>query len=543
MCGLTLQKTDPLMPGFYRDKMSEKPVRPEDIVARKAYQGLDDDDLKLLLETTSPEDLAEFRQELSPLAKKAPEITLCVRCRDAVYRSQYNPDDFPIEPVDSIMESIPPDANLVYVINAADFPMSLDPRVFLYRPASQFHFVVTKCDLLFPTENLANRYGTTFFQDYLYRKHGVEPHRVIVTSGKSDWNIEKLVKEKRFADNSYFIGSVNSGKSSVLKSLILASNKLDAQSRPLSARERTKLEKEQDRLINSGRSKVRKTPSDIRALRRLLEYVKEQTGPGASYMPGFTRGIIPAVVAGNTLYDVPGFGENRLVNEFPSLLRYLQPAQMKQLNAGRAVHEHGTFWSPYETIKGGQCYTVGGMFYVVPPVGTIVQVRNCINQKGHTFSNLDRAKELLEALGEEGDTLNSPHAGLRNSFVMPASSLDKLVPRYIPLFYGAVDLVVAGAGHVSFVPTGAPSNSNDPWVVWLPQGIRVWVRQPITKYTTRTLAGRDKQGNVLRRQHWKKKSVTHVERYTGKAPFCSRLLAQPDTVVATTSNRYPHWVE
>lgn len=538
-CGITLQKTDPDRPGFYREPGSgQKLVRKENLVAANTYSGLDDDDLKLLLNSNGEEkDLSLFRHRNDPTPKPVPQSVQCIRCREAQFRSEYSQDEFPIESLDAIMASLPPDANLVYVVSAADFPMSLDLRVFLYRRASDILFVVTKCDLLFPTLNLANRYGLPFFQDYFYRKHGVLGENVVLASGKIDWNIPALLKAGKIRDNSYLIGSVNSGKSTLLKSMLTVSNNLAAKKERLSSRERTKLEKEQDRLINSQGS----TPSDIRALRRKNEQEKNRTGPGASYMPGYTRGTIAYDVDGVTMHDVPGFGENVESNEFASLFSYLQPSQMKQLSKGVPTHKYGTYKSPFQTIKGGQCYTVGGMFYLVPPSGTMVQARNCINHKAHIFSNIDKAKALLEAVANEGE--DGAHAGLRNVFIMPGSTLPKLVPRYIPAFYGAIDLVVAGAGHVNLTPTGAPGPADEPWVVWVPQGVRIWVRQPITRYTTRTLAGRDARGNPLRKELWKQKSVTHVERYTGKAPFYSRLSATPDNTMATKDNRYPGWYE
>lgn len=538
-CGITLQKTDPDRPGFYREPgTGQKLVRKENLVASNAYNGLDDDDLKLLLNSSGEEkDISLFKQRNEPSPKVAPQSIQCIRCREAQFRSEYSQDEFPIESLDAIMTSLPPDAKLVYVISAADFPMSLDLRVFLYRSALEILFVITKCDLLFPTLNLANKYGLPFFQDYFYRKHGVLGENVVLTSGKIDWNIPTLLKNGKIRDNSYLIGSVNSGKSTLLKSMLSVSNKLAAKKQHLSSRERVKLEKEQDRLINSGAS----TPSDIRALRRKNEQEKNRTGPGASYMPGYTRGTIPYDVDGVTMHDVPGFGENVDSNEFASLFSYLQPSQMKQLSKGVPIHKYGTYKSPFETIKGGQCYTVGGIFYMVPPPGTMVQARNCINHKAHIFSNVDKAKALLEAVANEDE--NGAHAGLRNVFIMPGSALKKLVPRYIPAFYGAIDLVVAGAGHVNLTPTGAPTPTDEPWIVWVPQGVRIWVRQPITRYITRTLAGRDAKGNPLRKELWKQKSVTHVERYTGKTPFYTRLSANPDNTMATKDNRYPAWYE
>lgn len=527
-CGIKLQHSDPLAEGYYREPSTKpKNVRSEDLVANEAYLKLDEDDLQLLANSNSTSEPL-FGKKALISTKKQPDALQCVRCRQAQYRSTFDSDQFSIENIDSVMSSIPPDGTVVYVVSATDFPMSLDPRVFLYRSASQILFVITKCDLLFPTNNLANKYGLTFFQDYLQRKYGVSRDNVVVTSGKTDWNLSRLLANRTFKDNSYLIGAVNSGKSTLLKALLAVSESMAEEKRFLSARERTKLEKQQDRLISAGKP----VPSTM-ALRRQNLIQRDRTGPGASYMPGYTRGAIPHEVGSATLFDVPGFGQSK------NVYSYLQPPQIKQLAKGAPTHKYGTYKSPYVTVKGGQCYTVGGLFYLVPPENAIVQVRNCINHKGHIFSNIERATELLANVSNS--STENRHGGLRNTFVVSSSSLDSLVRRQLPSFYGSIDLVVSGVGYVNLTPTGA--HAPGPWTIHVPEGVHICVRQPITRYTTRTLAGRDAQGNPLKKEHWRQKSVTHVERYSGKAPFSSHIGVSDAGAVATTNDRYPNWTD
>ncbi|KAM9887126.1 hypothetical protein OXX79_013843, partial [Metschnikowia pulcherrima] len=96
----------------------------------------------------------------------------------------------------------------------------------------------------------------------------------------------------------------------------------------------------------------------------------------------------------------------------------------------------------------------------------------------------------------------------------------------VPPFDGSFDLVLRGLGFVNVKATGArpdPNNAED-LVVYLPKGVAAISRVPISKYITRTLSGRDKNGNVLRKEKWVQLSTKEIKRYTGKEAFFEQIL-------------------
>lgn len=509
-CGIKLQNENPLKPGFYRPPSAgPKLVKPEDESFNRLMNGLLMEDRKLLLNSsdataTLPQTVtAPTAAATTTNIKKEGDIQ-CIRCREAMYKSNFSWDELPVESIDKIISTIPPDGNIVYIVNAVDFPFSLNRLIFKYRNPSQITFLVTKCDLLFPSAQLGNRYGATFFKDYLSRTHGADPEKVFVTSGMIDWNMKDIIKA--LPDNSYMVGGVNSGKSTVIKSLLYTMEK----SKPnyLSSKQQTKLEKQQDRMINSN---VANRHQHTKSQRKVEQKFKMTYGPGTSYMPGFTRGHIVHEIDGKTIVDVPGFS----ANETHGIYGYLDPSTIKTLSKGVKVHKRGMYDSRYESVRNGQVLTIGGLFYLATPQNAVYQIKNCINHKFHVFTSMDKAISILQSIEK--------NKALENVFLVNKQSLDKLQKFIIPPFYGSIDLVIKNLGHLNITPTGKKID-NEPLVIYLPEGVEAIIRQPLTRYITRSLAGRDKNGNPLRKELWKSKSVTHLQRFNGTTPFASLLI-------------------
>lgn len=511
-CGISLQTESPDEPGYYFDASQAEErapiVREQETVYEKHMATLLEEDKMLLLNGADA--------ALSPsrtLKKKKEEDDvkpLCLRCRNAHHKSKFDFDEYAVKSVASVMETMPPHANLVYVLSAVDFPMSLNDEVFRYRPASSMQFVVTKNDLMFQKNDLANKYGLQFYQDYLWRTHKVPPEQVFCVSGRADWNTSKLLEATK--DDLYFIGSVNSGKSTLIQSLIVCTEK-GRDSLPNARRDR-KLRKLEDRAISKGFS-----PQSRQALVKYnlaaLHKFKSKQGPGSSYMPGFTRGFLAYDLSKSvTVYDVPGFsGEHKT-----QMYDFVAPSNMKQLHKGEKAFKRVTFTAHYDTVHSRQALTVGGLFFLQVPKDTIYQIRNCISWGFHVFKSMNKAREVFENPED--------YPSLKIWLVEPDST--DLVKYIVPSFYGSIDLVIRYVGHVSITPTGAKKNDDEPLVIYLPRGVDAIIRQPITRYISRTLAGRDANGNPLRKDKWVRQSVTEVKRYTGKTPFYSKLIPVPE---------------
>lgn len=509
-CGVLLQNEDNSRPGYYSERKNPAPfVKSEDAVFNLHLRLLPEEDRLLLLngaDSSVPDFTTELAKKRKPRHDTNNTKPQCVRCRDALYRSQFQPDQYKVDTVSQVMESIPPHANVVYVVSAVDFPMSLKESVFQYRLAKSMQFVVTKNDLMFGRKDMALKYGLQFYQDYLWRTHQVPPENVFCVSGAIDWHTDKLFLAIR--DNLYFIGCVNSGKSTLILSLLHVAEK-HKQTLPNAKRDRM-LQKATDSAISYGSRPTTRQALIKHNLAAMREF-KKVNGPGTSYMPGFTRGNLPFELTRNvTIYDVPGFASSQA----SQLYEFMEPEAIKSLHKGQKLHKAGTYKSHYETVKGGQVATVGGLFFLQVPANSMLQVRNMINHKFHSFKDMDKALDVWKN--------NAKHPALRQAFVVD-SEKTSLVKHIIPSFYGNVDLVIQSVGYISIKPTGKFASA-DPFVVYLPKGLEAIVRQPITKYITRTLAGRDGQGNTLKKENWVEKSVTEVKRYSGKSPFFTRLI-------------------
>lgn len=518
-CGVLLQSEDHAKPGFYVEQKKVKSFqKPEDLVHQQHMKDLSEDDKMLLLNGASasvPDAGSELsKHKTHPHSAKVQ----CTRCRDALFRSKFDPTQYKVDTVAEVMESVHPTANLVYVISAADFPMSLDTDVFKYRLARTMKFVVSKCDLLFSNNDVSNKHGLRFFQDYLWRVHQVLPENVFCVSGSVDWNTEKLYAELN--DDSYFIGSVNSGKLTLILSLVHVAAK-HKQALPNARRDRQaqKYENAAGAHAKSNRQAV------LKRNLALVRNFKRENGPGTSYMPGFTRGNIAFELSrGKTIYDVPGFARSHA----SQLYEYMAPNAIKLLLKGQKTHKAGTYRSHYDTVKENQVVTVGGLFFLQAPPGSMLQVRNVINHKAHVFKSLDKALDVWRHPDQ--------YPALQNTYVVSPENTE-LVKHIVPSFYGSVDLVIRNVGYVLLTPTG--KYASEPFVVYLPRGLDAIIRQPITHYITRTLAGRDGQGNALAKKNWAAKSVTEIKRFTGKTPFLSRLVPVPQNT-AVSDDQYMH---
>lgn len=500
-CGVLLQQENRNQAGFFIKPKEDvrTHVKSADAAYDKIVSGMSNEDKLLLLNGASsdvPTAASEYRKH-----KEKRDDVRCLRCVNAQHKSSFDPAGFPIESVAKVMENIPPHAKIVYVINAVDFPMSINEEVFKYRPATSILFVVTKTDLFFQHYKAAS--GSHFFADYLYRKFGVAPENVVCASGKFDWGLSQLYSMVR--DDTFFIGGVNSGKSSLILSLVVEARERKAKLPNLKRKRAAEKLQDGPRLNRQQAVRLRRAED---------EKFRERNGPGVSFMPGFTQACIPVELSSRvTIWDAPGFssGSDNLVSSL------VDPGHFRQLYKGVKLPKHGTYESHYDTAKEERIVTVGGLFKLHVPPESMFRLRNLI---GHPLSIFRSQESLTNSLSVQED-----HPGPKGFIVDPNT---RYVKYLVPWFYGSVDLVIRHFGFVSITPTGARSGNSQPVVVYLPEGIDAIVRQPIVKYITRTLAGRDKKGNTLRKEHWVGKSVTEVKRYTGKEPFYTKLVRVPE---------------
>lgn len=515
-CGINLQTKDASQPGYYAIPVAKPKIKEADKKFEKIVSGLSAEDKKLLinnfdlaldveyLDGKYKRELAAAKEQRVHFAKDHNQAE-CVRCRNAQYRSNFGEfkQEFPVESLDTVVGAIPPDAKLAYVVNAQDFPMSINAKIFHYRRPGDIQFIINKCDLLFKNNPTALKYGKTFVLDYLHTKHGVPRENIFMVSGTNNWNIQPLLQS--LDNESYIVGTVNSGKSTIIKALMYAASK----PKLLDSKEKTRLQKEQNAKINKAAEPLSRHQARKQA-KAQEELFRHKVGPGVSHMPGYTRGFIPIELENKVIFDVPGFATGP-----HGLYTQVHRQAIKSLTKGVKVYDKGFYFSKYQTLRPGQCLSMGGLFYIEAPNSTsMYQIRNCINFDYHIFSSFEKAEEVSTNI----------KANFERKFAVQhdEESFADLQRFVVPPFYGQIDLVVQNVGHLSIKPTGSRT-SNDPLVIYLLKGVDAIIRQPITNYIAKTFTGRDVKGNPLKKENILSKSTLALVRYSAKTPFASRL--------------------
>lgn len=83
------------------------------------------------------------------------------------------------------------------------------------------------------------------------------------------------------------------------------------------------LHKKKQLQLNSKHENVKLPPSLVNKMKqKFVSSFMTKVGPGVSYLPGFTRDVIPVEVGLKLIYDVPGFSSDvsmhQLYNSFKS---------------------------------------------------------------------------------------------------------------------------------------------------------------------------------------------------------------------------------
>ncbi|RLV95000.1 Genetic interactor of prohibitins 3 mitochondrial [Spathaspora sp. JA1] len=504
-CGIRLQDKDKSKPGYYHlrsnEEKEQKKITPANSTFDKYLDKLSAEDRELLLDntfTSAPPTRITTHSgpSIHELVKKAYEIKPdetaieCVRCRNAKLHADYDlsQKEFPIHDLNTIMPDIPSGSPVVYVFSGNDFPMGINPDIFKYRNPDEVYFIMTKADNLFQRNDAARKYTLTFLTDYFKLKYDVPAKNIYVTSAKEGWNSEDLLNF--IPESAYIVGNVNSGKSTLIKSLMLFQE----------------LETKQD-----SESKL-PFPIRIKEKKKFIERFKQKVGPGISYLPGFTREFLPVTLGGiRSVFDVPGFASDPYIHEFYH--KFPDGKTIAKLTEGRKTYKFGTFKSKYDSVKGPQVISLGGIGYLQLPKDSMYQIRNVTNIDYHVFSNIEKAAQVSADLPEP----------MKNRFILThdEASLANLERYIIPPFYGSIELVLENIGYIHIKPIGA-KKTNELMVLYLPCGITGMIRQPIVEYIQKTF--KDSWEKNLLNQNSRGKKQLILKRYSKATPFASILI-------------------
>ena len=473
-CGIQLQNTDPDQPGFYTPpsaKTKNKNVEISDLkylLFSQNIQKAKDLERKLYDPEFNESDDLKYSKLLSPemIDKERNNRLSCKRCINIIHKNEYNLEkDFVKLDYDDIKKAyLSEDSkdiskHVIHVTPLPFFPIGLKKTIVAdyhkvgenkENTQNELSVLFSKADQVLGSESLLNKkappFMDLFFEKYLDVKKG--SLNVVFFSALKRWNVEAAynILKKQF---NYLLGEVNAGKST---------------------------------LINAW---LKKYPNSTRAeLTNKNESFHSQKA-GVSHIPNMTRDMSSYLLNGGSklVIDLPGFES---YTHKPPLQHLVDKKFSDLLLKTEKFKNSKVTKRPYISVKGkneanvlGRAYTIGGLFYVIPPPRTISKVHQFIPGPDYIFSNLEKAFETVRRLKVEKDPKMIP----METYIHCKDTLavqENFTRHIIPPFVGSVEVVIDGVGYFQLTASGT-YHYYGLYEIWVPKGIKVAVRVPLQK--------------------------------------------------------------
>lgn len=464
-CGAFAQTKDPSTAGYYDVKRK----------AVKQYLGQTtsfeaEEKAAEVLKAVDTATLAELGIDILDLTREetrvAPDDTpryhtppLCDRCHNLIHHHAGEPIFHP--DVESLAETIwesPFKRNHIYhIIDAADFPMSLLPRVrtleallplrgrnrrsghsrWSHSKKIDLSFIITRADLLAPTQGQVYRL-LPYLREVLRTRLGRRAKNVRLgnlkpVSAKQGWWTREIKEEvwKQGGAN-WLVGKVNVGKSMFFETIFPKGNRPNPNTKPKgkvevrmyptplnedqatisedSATERAAKYEQQIEDEREGDLNVQKAVPEIGLLPPPHPEQVFPPMPVVSSLPGTTAQPIrrPFDKGRGELIDLPGLLRSNLD-------QYVEPKFRSQLILQKRIAPNAT-----TTVKPGQSLLIGGIIRLKPREdGPIMLMVNFTPLKEHVTSNSKAeaiqaglAKNaMIENIGNDKARASMKHAG------------------------------------------------------------------------------------------------------------------------------------
>lgn len=441
-CGIELQNKDPKQTGYF--------IKPKERSANKA-QSLED--IKYLLFSQSSQESKHDHGIISPsevkIHKQSKNFT-CKRCSDVLHKNQYSLEDFQKYSFEEISQHIPPNSNIFHVAPLSEFPLHVDRSVLLSKDHNA-SLLLSKGDQISTNKTMLQKKAPQFFKDFCKHHLGFDTNKTVTFSALKHWNIQSVFSV--LTANSYLVGAANVGKSTLVNSLL---------KKYLGIKLKTD---------KNGKDSVPEFTKE--ELENPNEFLKQQSA-GVSHVPNMTRNIQPYKIQEKILYDLPGYTKDA---SSPDLETIIEEKWLERIRKTSLFKTSKLVKQSYTSLKGtanGKCYTLGGIFYLVPPPNTINQVIKYIPGEDYEFKNFERALEVLKKTHE------NPDAPLKKYFgVLPhMCSRSQYVRHVIPPFQGSIEIVFKNIGYIQLKTTGTYKFVGL-HELWIPRGIDVCIREPL----------------------------------------------------------------
>ncbi|KAB5528172.1 hypothetical protein GE09DRAFT_1150611 [Coniochaeta sp. 2T2.1] len=432
-CGALSQVSDPEQAGYFNLERKavqsylglykeEKHARKDDVIVQDILKNLDLGklgDVGEMLKSVAGADRPPPAPETpAPETAKPP---LCERCHKLVHHHSGVPIYHPT--IDSIRETIedsPYKYNHVYhVVDAADFPMSLIPRIndlldllplrstnrrsktaeFIRGQKTEVSFIITRSDLLAPKKEHVDHlmpYLTETLRSALGRKgRGVRLGNVWCVSAKRNWWTKDLKEEVwKNRGASWMVGKVNVGKSQLFEA-IFPKGRMDWKQKP-------RKEIGIDVFASEKEAKFKRpNAADPLAVAEdsLLPPPQEETQfppmPVVSPLPGTTASPI----------RVPfGNGRGELI-DLPGLNRSDLEAHVKEEHRSSLVMKHRIV-PEQQVIKPGQSLLIGGFIRITPATPGLIFLAYSFTPLNAHMTSTEKAIAVQEQTEEAPNVEN-----------------------------------------------------------------------------------------------------------------------------------------
>lgn len=302
---------------------------------------------------TDPNKVAQIKAEKKEKDKADLAMRICQYCYEE--RGGHHAHDMARLPadmnrLDELLQQIPKGATLVHVIDALDFPTTVDRRLIEYQKtcskdkSGRVIWVINKVDLIVTQLNKANKRAFPYFSQMLTNLVDSHNQQVFVVSALTGWNLKPLYGA--LTEDNYFIGFTNVGKS-------LLATQLEKKFGDLTmvSDEKTKT------VINVVKSVSQGRP--VALTKKSADEYKFGNLP-VSHTPWKTKSVMlyPLEYA-KLVIDMPSIPEPNSVYEI------LKPKMVKKLSQGRQLlKDPGRYNAARLVAKPNQLLYIGGLVLI-----------------------------------------------------------------------------------------------------------------------------------------------------------------------------------